>query len=77
MASNAQPRTEDARYRPGKTATTFAFCPSCKTLYLGVTGAAVICCRRHVDCVDAGDAHCVTTENECPTELAWRVVHYK
>ncbi len=80
LVGTAYPKTSSPYYRPDQTATCYAVCPSCKTLYLGAQGDAVVCCRRHVNCSvhnPEHDAHCIDIQNECPTELAYRVIDWR
>ncbi len=78
IAGTAHPKVESKEYRPDQTATVYAVCPSCATLYLGVIGDSVLCCNRHVSCSEQGDdEHCIDIRNECPSQFAYRVVDYR
>ncbi len=74
ISGTAWPMVASDFYKPSESSTCYAVCPSCKTLYLGVVADALICCRRHVTCVQAGDTDCIDIMNECPVEFAYRVV---
>ncbi len=74
IAQTGHPLVESKEYYPTN-ATLYAVCPSCRTLYLNAMGEAVICCRRHVSCSVVGtDEHGIDIQNECPVEIAYRVV---
>lgn len=78
VAGTAEPYISSPEFKPDKTAALYALCPSCQTLYLGVMGQSVICCRRHVSCaVQGDDPHCIDIQNECPVQFAYRVVDYR
>lgn len=80
VIGTAHPLASSREYKPDQTATAYAVCPSCRTLYLGVGADAVLCCNRHVNCAvhnPGVDEHCIDIRNECPIEFAYRVVDWR